>query len=202
LEIPDQARQSGSQPKSPRARVKAFRTQFIMAGTLLGFGIFALVAAIVGGGLKAFGFELGAITSIVRQLILAFIGILMILIAEWTDYIKPLFFPLRFISQEIGPITLSPGENRNFSLELKHTGQVDVIIRSIVPHLTEHQTQNNLPELYIRLCSAERVPCGGQQIGLYGSIRRNLESGPATISVFNFASSPPVTFEITTNYPE
>jgi hypothetical protein len=28
-----------------------------MSNTLLGFGLFALVAAIVGGGLKAFGFD-------------------------------------------------------------------------------------------------------------------------------------------------
>jgi hypothetical protein len=38
-----------------------------MSNTLLGFGLFALVAAIVGGGLKAFGFEVGPLKSTGRS---------------------------------------------------------------------------------------------------------------------------------------
>jgi hypothetical protein len=77
-----------------------------MTGTLLGFGIFALVAAIVVGGLKAFGFELGALNSVVRQVILASVGILMIAISGWTEYIQPFLFPPQMASQELGPINL------------------------------------------------------------------------------------------------
>ena len=47
-----------------------------MSNTLLGFGLFALVAAIVGGGLKAFGFELGVLKSTRRQILLTLVGLM------------------------------------------------------------------------------------------------------------------------------
>ncbi len=45
-----------------------------MQNTLLTAGIACIVGAIVGGGLKAFGIELPLLSSISRQLILAFVG--------------------------------------------------------------------------------------------------------------------------------
>lgn len=64
-----------------------------MSNTLLGFGLFALVAAIVGGGLKAFGFEVGPLKSTGRQLVLAAVGLVLIGSAEWSPMQGWLFPP-------------------------------------------------------------------------------------------------------------
>jgi Ricin-type beta-trefoil lectin domain len=70
-----------------------------MSNTLLGFGIVAIAAAIVGGGLKAFGVEFPALQSTARQVLLAILGIISIASAEWnivqqsTDWIWQKIWP-------------------------------------------------------------------------------------------------------------
>jgi hypothetical protein len=46
-----------------------------METSLFTVGLILVIAAIVGGGTKAFGVELPALQSLKRQIILAFIGI-------------------------------------------------------------------------------------------------------------------------------
>jgi len=77
-----------------------------MPNTLLVIGIFAVMAAIVGGGLKGFGFELGTLTSIPRQIMLASLGLVFIAASEWTEYIQPFLFPPRVTSRLFGPIDI------------------------------------------------------------------------------------------------
>jgi hypothetical protein len=48
-------------------------------GTLLGIGIACVIAAIVGGGLKAFGVEIPALSSVRRQILLAICGVFLAL---------------------------------------------------------------------------------------------------------------------------
>ena len=187
-----------SEPKSAAPQ----QGDIAMPNTFLAVGIFAVMAAIVGGGLKGLGFELGPLRSIPRQIILAALGVVIILGSEWSDYIQPSLFPARVISQVFGPIDLPPGETHNFSLNLKRDGPVDVAIRRTVPTGNEHPVHTEPPELYVRLCSAENIGCEGRQFGIYGSIRRKLGAGPATISVFNFDSSPHATVELTSTYSE
>jgi hypothetical protein len=160
-----------------------------MANTLLGFGIFALAAAVVGGGLKAFGFELPAFASIPRQLLLGAIGLIVIISVEW-DSITSLMIPRT--TETNGPIQLRSGGNHNFTLYLPRRGRVDVTVQSIVPDR----------DVFIRLCSGRSASCDGVQVGESGSLSKILDEGPATLSVFNFGTSPPVIFSSTTSYPK
>src|SRR5438876_7844746 len=52
-----------------------------MENSLLGAGVVCIIAAIVGGGLKAFGMELPLVNSNRRQLLLALLGIVLVGIA-------------------------------------------------------------------------------------------------------------------------
>ena len=56
-----------------------------MADTLLTTGLVCLVAAIVGGGLKAFGFELPALRSGRRQVALGALGLVLLGASYWTQ---------------------------------------------------------------------------------------------------------------------
>jgi len=48
-----------------------------MENSLLGAGVFCIIAAIIGGGLKAFGMEMPLLKSTQRQLLLGFVGIVL-----------------------------------------------------------------------------------------------------------------------------
>lgn len=52
-----------------------------MSGTLLSVGIACIIGAIVGGGLKAFGIEIPALSSVRRQILLGGVGVLLVLVA-------------------------------------------------------------------------------------------------------------------------
>jgi hypothetical protein len=52
-----------------------------MNNTLFGTGIGCMIAAIVGGGLRAFGLEIPVLNSVRRQILLAFFGILLVVIS-------------------------------------------------------------------------------------------------------------------------
>lgn len=49
-----------------------------MENTLLGAGIACVIAAIVGGGLKAFGLELPLVSSVKRQTLLGLLGVILV----------------------------------------------------------------------------------------------------------------------------
>lgn len=50
-----------------------------MENTLLGVGITCIIAAIVGGGLKAFGMEVSSFDSVKRQVLLALFGLVLVI---------------------------------------------------------------------------------------------------------------------------
>ncbi len=52
-----------------------------MENTLLTVGIVCILAAIVGGGLKAFGVEIPVLSTLVRQLVLGAFGIVLLIVA-------------------------------------------------------------------------------------------------------------------------
>ena len=53
-----------------------------MNQNLLIAGVACIIAAIVGGGLKAFGFEIPLLNSIGRQILLAIVGVGLILFGD------------------------------------------------------------------------------------------------------------------------
>ena len=119
----------------------------------------------------------------------------------------------RLVTEHVGPATIQSGETRNFNIDLKRPGPVDLIIGSIVPDWTGHEQQRtqwqqegrgNTPELFVNICSAEEGNSRprGVQKGSAGSLRRELRAGPATIGIFNFRENPPVTFSATIRLPE
>jgi hypothetical protein len=173
-----------------------------MADTLFGLGIFAIIAAIVGGGLKAFGFELGAFASIRRQILLGFFGIFLIVATNWST-VNKLLFPVHFITDQKEKIDIGPGETRYFSFDLGQSGPVDVQMQQIIPDWSGRDTQTGTPELLMKICSTDEInSCPQAQIAASASRRRELHSGPAEISIFNFDTSPPLTFWLSIKYPK
>ena len=53
-----------------------------MNNTLLGAGIGCMIAAIIGGGLRAFGLEIPVLNSVRRQILLGFFGILLVVASQ------------------------------------------------------------------------------------------------------------------------
>ena len=56
-----------------------------MDNTLLGVGIACVIAAIVGGGLKAFGLEIPLVNSVKRQTLLGLLGVVLTVVAVRPD---------------------------------------------------------------------------------------------------------------------
>jgi hypothetical protein len=54
-----------------------------MSTTLLSAGLACLIAAVIGGGLKAFGVQIPVLQSLKRQVILGLLGIVLILVSFW-----------------------------------------------------------------------------------------------------------------------
>lgn len=119
--------------------------------------------------------------------------------------------PPRLTTDHVGPVTIPPGETRNFSLDLKHEGPVDLIVQNLVPDWTGREQQRvrwqqagrgNTPEVVVNICSATGPCPDGVQKGNAGTLRRHLPSGPATITIFNFGENPAVVFSGIFRYPE
>lgn len=60
-----------------------------MQATLITLGMVAVMAAIVGGGLKAFGVEVGVVGSLGRQLLLAVFGLAVVAFGLWEPWNPP-----------------------------------------------------------------------------------------------------------------
>jgi hypothetical protein len=119
--------------------------------------------------------------------------------------------PPRLTTDHVGPVTIQPGETRNFSLDLKHEGPVDLIVQNLIPDWTGREQQHlkwqqagkgDTPELFVNICSATGPCPDGVQKGNAGTLRRDLPSGPATITIFNFGENPAVVFSGIFRYPE
>ena len=83
-----------------------------MENMLLGTGLACLIAAVIGGGLRAFGIEIPVFTSIARQLALGVLGVVLIAVASRSsapsvprdERVQP---PKPIEQQQTGPISLS-----------------------------------------------------------------------------------------------
>src|SRR5271154_689773 len=111
-----------------RVRDESSLGGLIMPQTLLYFGIFCLVAAIAGGGLKALGFQMGALNSTLRQIILGGLGIALMVSAEWSPIVGYLVPPKQVTVTQT--LTLDAGASVNIPLSLKRAGSVDVVIEN------------------------------------------------------------------------
>ena len=177
-----------------------------MSNTLLGFGLFAVVAAIVGGGLEAFGFRVGVLKSTPRQIGLFVLGLILIASAEWNwNRIRPLVFPPRLTIETNGPRTLEPGQTVKIPLSLTEAGQVDVAIQNLAPDWNGFSGQKGLPgqdALYVSICTAKNGdPCKTGEMEVSDVLSQELPSGTGVISVFNFATSPRMTFTLRVKHP-
>ncbi|SUS07996.1 hypothetical protein DF3PB_5500003 [uncultured Defluviicoccus sp.] len=185
-------------------KARRFDMSDVLSNTLSGFGVFALVAAIVGGGLKAFGFELGPLKSTLRQIILAGAGMGFILLANW-QVIQQFFSPVRFLNETRGPTTLQPGEVHSIPFSLSRSGPVEVVIQTLVPDWSSFSGQPGRPgqaELFVTICAAASAgPCPSGQVGVLQPFSQELPSGSGSIRLFNFATSPRVTFTISIKHP-
>jgi hypothetical protein len=168
-----------------------------MSNSLLGFGIVALVAAIIGGGLKAFGFELPAVSSLSRQIVLAALGIILIVSAKWGEIgpeIESFLFPP--VTETVGPITLEPTAIHHTPLLLSRKGTVDVMLQSVVPDWPATVPKGQHVALYVTICKSENFDCLSRQVEELDSFSRELLAGSGSIAVFNFGTNPRTQFTL------
>jgi hypothetical protein len=173
-----------------------------MSNTLLGLGIVALIAAIVGGGLKAFGFEFPAVNSARRQISLGALGIVLILAAEWSAIEPFVFSP---VISETSPITLDPAQLHSIPLSLNRSGAVDVRLQSLTSDWTGFTGQRGLPgqdSVLVAICSsAGGSSCPGRQLQQSQALRQELPAGSGAITIFNFATNPKIVFTLRIERP-
>ena len=178
-----------------------------MSNTLLGFGLFALVAAIVGGGLKAFGFQIGALSSTTRQVILAAVGIALITATQWTPLLSVLnvLFPAKTITETFGPTALDPVKRMVFLFPWLELDKLKLRFRPSLPDWSSFSGRKGLPGqdgLFVRICaSSSNGPCPSQQVGISQPFSQELPAGSGTVSLFNFATSPKMTFTLRIKHP-
>jgi len=163
-----------------------------MSHTLLYFGIFCLAAAIAGGGLKALGFQMGPLSSTVRQILLGGMGIALMVSAEWAPIVAYLFPPRPVTVTQT--LNLDPGAAVNIPLSLKRAGAVDVEIES----------ESEQHDVFVTILSASQPqePSSSRQMGQSVAFSRDLPAGPATIGVFNFAANPKLTLTLRITHSE
>jgi hypothetical protein len=173
-----------------------------LTGTLLGFGLFAVVAAIVGGGLKAIGMEIGPLKSPFRQALLAVLGLVLISASQYNNLLHILVHPKTIV---VGPITLEAGTEKSTALLLPHDGQVDVSLQQVSPDYTGFSGPHGQPGqdgVFVSICgTSAAASCERQQVAQSQSVSKALLAGPASVSVFNFATSPRMTVMLNITAP-
>jgi len=170
-----------------------------LSNTLLGLGLFCMVAAIVGGGLRSFGFELGPLASVRRQVALFIFGTILVAFSAEETIIRTwrAMFPYPEIVEKFGPLTLEPGQIQSFPLRrMKHGGLVSATIESIQPGPPGN-------ELRVYLCSSLKPgECKNEQLGMGRSISDTLPPGDNVVNIFSFAINPPVTVSFSVEHTE
>jgi hypothetical protein len=161
-----------------------------LSNTLLGFGLFCIATAIVGGGLKAFGFDLGKFNSVPRQIMLGIFGIILCSAAGEQTIInlRTYIFPPGNIVETFGPAEIAPGQIKSFPLqEMQHYGNVEATISDI------HSDPPG-KEVRVYVCSsANPGKCKNEQLGIGRSISDLLPAGHNAINIVNFSTNPSVT---------
>lgn len=178
-----------------------------ISGTIFGFGLAFLAAAIVGGGLSLLGVTIPILKSVPRQILLGGVGAILIRSSDqWphiNEAIADAIFPRQFVTETFGPATLEPGVTRSFPVRMSRHGRVDVVLQTVVPDFNGFTGAKGLPGqdgLYITVCGRP-TECEHKQMGASDSLSRELTAGTATISTFNFATSPRMTFTFRVTHP-
>lgn len=172
-----------------------------MSNTWLGLGVICVITAIIGGGLKLAGVDVPVINSIFRQRLLFVAGNLIIAIDQ-QDKWMPLISPDKITNTE--PITLQTGENHSIMLFLGRGGPVTVTLEQLKQNFTGFSGPRGQPgqdALSVTLCGSAGSQCERRQLGKLDSASKVLPAGPGSISVFNFATSPRMTFVLKIRQP-
>lgn len=172
-----------------------------MSSTWLGLGVISALTAIIGGGLKLVGFDMPVINSIFRQLLLFVAGSLIISIDQQDKWV-PLVAPDKITNIE--PITLQTGENHSIMLFLGRGGPVTVTLEQLKQNFTGFSGPRGQPgqdALSVTLCGSAGSQCERRQLVKLDSASKVLPAGPGSISVFNFATSPRMTFVLKIRQP-
>lgn len=114
--------------------------------------------------------------------------------------------------ENVGPVRLEPGETRSINVNLVRSRSVDVTVQNISADWSRNskkldqwtaQGRGSTPEIWFSLCSGggpETCREHGIQRGINGSYRKELSSGPVTVTFFNFRDNPPVNLTATIEY--
>jgi hypothetical protein len=176
----------------------------VMENIVFGLGIFLLIAAITGGGLKALGYEVKEISSVRRQIILAALGAVLMVAGQW-NAVYSIINPLQTSTTSKGPITLESGVARTIPLSLPYGGEVEVAVQNLSQDwstFTGARGQPGQDSVYVGVCpSSAKKPCEKMQLQAGQVYRNELPPGAANISLFNFSTSPTMTVTFDVVYP-
>jgi hypothetical protein len=164
-----------------------------MSGTILGFGIVCLAAAIIGGELTAAGIKIPILHSLVRRALLGLFGLVLIAAANWTD-VRSAIFPVRLASLTDGPTQLAPSAFHKTPLELGRSGSVETSMLALMPDATQPR---------VIICPAQATgDCPWRQLSAADAFSADMPNGSATVTVFNYPQNPPITYTLRIQYPE
>ncbi len=123
-----------------------------------------------------------------------------------------IYNPVRVVTENVGPVSLRPGETRAVQINHQSSGAVDVEITNITADwagLDEKRKEwtkkgrGNTPEVWFSVCSArESNEClaTGAQRGINGTFRKVLPIGPASVTFVNFRDNPPIVLSARISY--
>jgi hypothetical protein len=121
------------------------RTEFLQY-----IGVLCIIAALVGGGLKASGYEIGVITSVKRQIALGAFGLVLIVWGPITTYMSE---PRRLGRDISGDIESIAADVNSGAAEMKRTprGQIDIVPLTKVYVRMQNERSTLGEELYTLL---------------------------------------------------
>ena len=110
------------------------------------------------------------------------------------------------LARSEGPFTLKPGESRSVPVRMRTAGRLDVTLESLVPDWTGFDGVRGAPGhdgLSISVCPATAAAeCQRRQLAAQESMSLEMPTGPASVSIFNFADSPTKALVLRVEHPE
>lgn len=135
-------------------------------------------------------------------------GALAVLIMFWQfNPPQALNKAISVVTKTEGPITIQSGQPHAIPLSLSQRGEVEVMIQSLTPDWKGFKGQKGMPGqdgLMVNICSSKMdEPCPqGRQIVVSQPFSRELPAGSASVSLFNFGTSPPMTLTLSVKHPK
>jgi hypothetical protein len=129
-------------------------------------------------------------------------------------FIGKLFFVLfpgpgvpatKTVAETLGPITLAAGDTYRTHVVVGRPGPIDVELKSLTQDWKGFAGQRGQPGqdgLLVTICPAEKSNRPAYQMGKSDSVQEHDDvGGPVAISVFNFQTSPKMTFSLLVKHP-